>query len=111
MEHFRLAAEYCALLALYTYHQSFLLFHVVHILDPVSIAEPAAPRNHSQSQLRNCHLWNASFQVQEPVTLHIKGKGRISPSWCPVRILIYTTETNVVSWDILLPMHLEIAEL
>lgn len=69
MEHFLPVAEYCALskrlLALHTYHQSFLLFHVVHILDPVSMAEPAAPQNHSQSQLRNCYLRNTSFQVQE----------------------------------------------
>ncbi|QGI85282.1 hypothetical protein CEK25_012011 [Fusarium fujikuroi] len=75
MEHFLLVAEYCTLLAPSTYHQSFLLLHVVHILNPVSLAEPAAPQNHPQSQLRNCHLWNASFQVQELVALHTKGKG------------------------------------
>ncbi|SCO81262.1 uncharacterized protein FRV6_05475 [Fusarium oxysporum] len=72
MEHFLPVTEYCALskrlLALHNYHQSFLLFHVVHILDPVFMAEPAAPQNHSQ-------------------------------------------KTNVVSWDILLPIHLEMAEL
>lgn len=33
------------------------------------------------------------------------------PSWCLVWVLICTTETNVVSWDILLPIHLEMAEL
>ncbi|CZR46472.1 uncharacterized protein FPRO_11921 [Fusarium proliferatum ET1] len=68
MEHFLLAAEYCTLLALSTYHQSFLLLHAVHILNPVSLAEPAASQNHPQ-------------------------------------------KTNVVSSDMLLPIHLETAEL
>ncbi|QGI68053.1 hypothetical protein CEK26_012007 [Fusarium fujikuroi] len=92
MEHFLLVAEYCTLLAPSTYHQSFLLLHVVHILNPVSLAEPAAPQNHPQSQLRNCHLWNASFQVQELVALHTKGKvthyTRIGVSLARIRLAI-----------------------
>lgn len=76
MEHFLLAAEYSAFFktSCTTYHQLFHLFHVAHILRPVSIAEPAARQNHSQSQLRNCYLWNANFRVQELVALHIKNK-------------------------------------